>query len=382
MAVTERRTRSRRGGSASETLIVGAGLAGSVMARQIAEAGGRVLVVDRRDHVAGNCFDHLDEHGVLVHAYGPHVFHTNAEKVWRWLSRFTDWRPYEQRVLASVRGEFYEFPINRTTLERFLGVSLPTSEAAERYLDEHLAEQVGDVRTSEDICLARFGRELYETFFKPYTRKQWGLDPSELDRSVCARIPIRTDRDDRYFTDSFQAVPVDGYTAMVERILDHPLIRVELGTDGLALVPYRPGRVVWTGPIDELWDYCLGRLPYRSMRFEFRSVPGRGLVQPCAAINYPSGDVPWTRETEFRHITGQQHRWTTILREFPTGDGDPYYPVPQDANRMLYRQYLHLTERELPNVVLVGRLATYKYLDMDMAVGQALATAAKCLRSV
>lgn len=351
------------------------------MARRIADHGERVLVVDRREHIAGNCYDHLDEHGVLIHAYGPHAFHTNAEKVWRWLSRFTEWRPYEQRVLADVGGVRYQFPINRTSLEQYFGISLPTEEAAERYLEEELAEQVGDVRTSEDICLARFGRDLYETFFRGYTRKQWDLDPSELDRSVCARIPIRADRDDRYFTDSFQAVPADGYTKMVERMLDHPLIRVELATEGMPLVPYRPGRVVWTGPIDELWDYCLGRLPYRSLRFELRSQRSQTLVQPVAGINYPSPDVPWTRDTEFRHITGQQGEWTTIMREFPSAVGDPYYPVPAEANRMLYRRYAHLTERELPNVILVGRLARYMYLNMDQVVGQALAASAPLLQA-
>lgn len=357
----------------SEVLVVGAGLAGAVMARRLAEAGDRVLVVDRREHVAGNCYDHPDEHGVWVHEYGPHVFHTNAEKVWRWLSRFTEWREYEQRVLARVGDELYPFPINRTTLERFFGTDLPSKEAAEWFLDQ-LAEPLESVRTSEDVCVARFGRRLYETFFRGYTRKQWALDPSELDRSVCARIPIRTDRDDRYFTDEFQAVPKDGYTAMVERILDHPLIGVELGTDGLALMPHRTGRVVWTGPVDELWDYCLGRLPYRSLRFEFQSFcHARGLlVQPVAGINYPDADVPWTRDTEFRHITGQRAEWTTILREFPTSEGDPYYPIPRDENRLLYRRYARLTERELPNVILVGRLARYQYVNMDQVVAQAL----------
>lgn len=348
------------------------------MARRLADGGERVLVVDRRDHVAGNCYDHVDEHGVWIHAYGPHVFHTNAEKVWRWLSRFTEWRPYEQRVLARVGDELYPFPINRTTLEMYFGTDLPSEQAAEWFLEE-LAEPLERVRTSEDVCIDRFGRRLYEAFFRGYTRKQWARDPSELDRSVCARIPIRTDRDDRYFTDEFQAVPRDGYTAMVERILDHPLIRVELGTDGLALMPYRTSRVVWTGPIDELWDYCLGRLPYRSLRFELRSERSWMLTQLVAGINYPSPDVPWTRDTEFRHITGQRHEWTTIMREFPSADGDPYYPVPADANRLLYRRYARLTEREMPNVILVGRLARYQYLNMDQVVGQALAASAPLL---
>lgn len=356
----------------SETLVVGAGLAGSVMARRLAESGEHVLVVDRREHVAGNCYDHPDEYGVWVHEYGPHVFHTNAEKVWAWLSRFTEWRPYEQRVLANVGGVFYPFPINRSTLEQFFGVTLKDEQAAQDLLEDK-AEVLERVVTSEDVCVSRFGRELYDAFFRGYTRKQWDLDPSQLDRSVCARIPIRTDRDDRYFTDRWQAVPRDGYTAMVARILDHPLIRVELGTDGLGLVPYRTGRVVWTGAVDELWDYCLGRLPYRSLRFSLRSERRGDLAQPCAGINYPDADVPWTRDTEFRHITGQRGEWTTILREFPSAEGDPYYPVPADENRLLYERYRRLTEREMPNVTLVGRLARYQYLNMDQVVGQALA---------
>lgn len=361
----------RRSSSGGETLVVGAGLAGAVMARRIADNGGRAVVVDRREHPAGNCYDHLDEHGVLVHAYGPHVFHTNSERVFGWLSRFTAWREYEQRVEARIGEQAYPFPVNRTTLEQFFGRSLPTETDAQALLDE-VVEDIYPVLTSEDVCLARAGRRLYEAFFYGYTRKQWDREPRELHRSVCARIPIRTDRDDRYFTDRFQAVPADGYTAMVERILDHPLISVELGTDGLALLPYRSGPIVWTGPVDELWDCCYGRLPYRSLRFEFRSYPSRRLLQPVAGINYPSLDVPWTRDTEFRHITGQQADWTTILREFPAADGDPYYPVPAEENRLLYKRYQRLTEREFPNVILVGRLATYKYLNMDAVVAQAL----------
>lgn len=361
----------------SETLVVGAGLAGVVMARRLADSGSRVLVVDRREHVAGNCYDHADEHGVWVHAYGPHVFHTNAGRVRRWLSQFTDWRPYEQRAGAMVGGQLYPFPVNASTLEAYFGVSLPTEEAVVAFLDGLRESRSG--RSSEDVCLARFGRDLYEAFFRGYTRKQWACDPSELDRSVCARIPIRTNRDDRYFTDEFQAVPVDGYTAMVERILDHPLIHVELGTDGMALVPFRTGPIVWTGPVDELWDYCYGRLPYRSLRFEFRSERRASLSQPVAAINYPGEDVAWTRDTEFRHITGQRSGWTTILREFPSAEGDPYYPVPADENRLLYRRYLHLTEREMPNVILVGRLARYVYYNMDQVVAQALVASHKML---
>jgi UDP-galactopyranose mutase len=369
-------------GERYDTLIVGAGYAGSVMAERLAaEAGQRVLVIDRRDHIAGNAYDYVDEHGVLCHAYGPHIFHTNSEKVVAYLSRFTEWRPYEHRVAARVDGRLLPMPINRATVNELYGLELATDDEMERFLAER-AEPVDYVRNSEDVVVARVGRELYEKFFRGYTRKQWQRDPSELAASVCARIPIRTNLDDRYFTDSFQKIPLNGYTAMFERILDHPQIDVRLETDYWDVRDeIEHGHLVYTGPVDRFFDLRFGPLPYRSLEWELRNepTPDGGCLQPVGSINEPSEEVPYTRVTEFRHITGQApHDSTTLAVEYPRAEGDPYYPIPNDETRALYKRYEALAA-ELPDVTFVGRLARYQYLNMDQVVGQALSTAEKLL---
>jgi UDP-galactopyranose mutase len=365
-----------------DILVVGAGYAGSVVAERMAAVGRRrVLVIDRRDHIAGNAYDYHDEHGVLCHRYGPHIFHTKSEKVVEYLSRFTDWRPYEHRVLARVDGKLVPMPINRTTVNELYGLDLQTDQDMERFLRSR-AEPVDYIRTSEDVVVAKVGRELYEKFFRGYTRKQWQRDPSELHSSVCARIPIRTNMDDRYFTDSFQKIPVDGYTAMFARILDHPLIDVRLGTDYWDVKgELECGRLVYTGPIDVFFGRRFGELPYRSLEWELRTepTPDGGYLQPAGSINEPNEDVPYTRTTEFRHITGQiPHGHTTLAVEFPRSEGDPYYPIPNDETRALYKRYETLAA-ELPDVTFVGRLARYQYLNMDQVVGQALSVAEKLL---
>jgi UDP-galactopyranose mutase len=368
-----------------DTLVVGAGYAGSVMAERLAsEAGQRVLVIDRRDHIAGNAYDYVDDHGVVCHAYGPHIFHTNSKKVVDYLSRFTDWRPYEHRVLARVDGKLVPMPINRTTVNELYGLGLATDDDMERFLAER-AEQVDYVRNSEDVVVAKVGRELYEKFFRGYTRKQWQRDPSELAASVCARIPIRTNTDDRYFTDGFQKIPREGYTAMFRRILDHPLVDVRLSVDYWDVkdeVGY--DHLVYTGPVDKFFGYRFGALPYRSLEWELRNepTPDGGYLQPAGSINEPSEDVPHTRVTEFRHISGQApHGWTTLAVEFPRSEGDPYYPIPNDETRALYRRY-EVLAAELPDVTFVGRLARYQYLNMDQVVGQALSTADRLLAAL
>jgi UDP-galactopyranose mutase len=363
-----------------DTLVVGAGYAGSIMAERLAsERGQRVLVIDRRDHVAGNAFDYVDEHGVLVHRYGPHIFHTNSEKVVDYLSRFTEWRPYEHRVLAAVDGLHVPMPINRTTINMLYGLGLTTDEEVAEFLSER-AEPVDYIRTSEDVVVAKVGRELYEKFFRGYTRKQWQRDPSELHSSVCARIPIRTNEDDRYFTDSFQKMPADGYTAMFERILDHPGIEVRTATDYYDVAgELEYDHLVWTGPVDGYFDYRFGALPYRSLEFELvnEPTPDGGYLLPTASMNEPSEDVPYTRRTEFRWMTGQErHDSSTYAVEYPRAEGDPYYPIPREDTRALYRRYEALGD-ELPDVTFVGRLARYQYLNMDQVVGQALSTAEK-----
>jgi UDP-galactopyranose mutase len=365
-----------------DILVVGAGYAGSVTAERLAAEGGqRVLVIDRRDHIAGNAYDYYDEHGVQCHRYGPHIFHTNSEKVVEYLSRFTDWRPYEPRVLARVDGKLVPMPINRTTINELYGLGLETDEDMEGFLASR-AEPVDYIRNSEEVVVAKVGRELYEKFFRGYTRKQWQRDPSELAASVCARIPIRTNVDDRYFTDDFQKIPIDGYTAMFERILDHPLIDVSLSTDYWDVKDEIEHRhVVYTGPVDKFFDYRFGDLPYRSLEFELRNeaTPDGDFHQPAGSINEPSEEVPYTRTTEFRHISGQErHESSTLAVEFPRSEGDPYYPIPNDETRALYKRYEALGA-ELPNVSFVGRLARYQYLNMDQVVGQALSAAQKLL---
>lgn len=350
-------------------LIVGAGFAGSVMAERLARGlGKRVLLVERRNHIGGNAYDFHDDNGVLVHRYGPHIFHTNSAEVFSYLSRFTEWRPYEHRVRASVDGQLVPIPINLDTINTLYGLKLSSAEA-EAFLQAR-AEPREQIITSEDVIVARIGRELYEKFFRGYTRKQWGLDPSELDATVAGRVPTRSNRDDRYFTDTYQAMPLHGYTRMFQRMLDHPNISVLLNTDFAEvrdLIPYR--ELIYTGPIDAYAGFRYGRLPYRSLRFRFETVQG-SQVQPVGTINYPN-EHPFTRVTEFRQLTGQQHHLSTLVYEYPEASGDPYYPVPCQENRDLYEHYRALVSRQ-PGVHFVGRLATYRYYNMDQVVAQAL----------
>lgn len=357
-------------------LIVGAGYAGSIVARELADAGRRVVVIDKRPHVAGNAYDEVDANGVLVHRYGPHIFHTNGERIFEYLSRFTEWRSYEHRVRAMVGGVLYPFPINRDTLNLLYDLELD-EEGATAFL-ERVREPRDQILTSEDVVLHSVGRDLYEKFFLNYTRKQWGLDPSQLKAGVAARIPVRTDSDDRYFTDRFQAMPRHGYTEMFRNILDHPRIQVELGTDfDDVKTRMHWSHVVYTGPIDAFFDYRFGRLPYRSLRFEHEHLPSTHTFQSVATINYPN-EHAFTRITEFKHLTGQSHDGTSIVREYPQSEGEPYYPIPRVENELLFKQYeaLALAER---SVTFVGRLAQYRYYNMDQVVGAALAASRSLL---
>jgi UDP-galactopyranose mutase len=361
-----------------DVLVVGAGFAGAVAARLLAEdCGLRVLVIDRRPHIGGNAHDSLDEQGVLCHSYGPHIFHTNSERVWSFLSRFTAWRQYEHRAVAEVDGRFVPMPINRTTVNALHDLNLTESEMAAHL--EALAEPRDAIHTSEDAVVSKVGRDLYERLFRGYTRKQWDLDPAQLHASVCARIPVRTNDDDRYFADTHQALPRDGYTAMFATMLDYPGIDVELGVD-YEDVPQnaRPERLVWTGSIDAFFGHRLGHLPYRSLRFELetRQTPGGRLVQPAGTVNYPNERIPYTRVTEFRHLTGQSAETSTLAYEYPMPDGDPYYPIPRPENRELYHRYERLAQ-EHPQVLFVGRLARYQYLNMDQVVAAAMVAVAR-----
>ncbi len=362
-----------RAGKRYDYLIVGAGFAGSVLAERLAaEHGASILLIDRRTHIGGNAYDELDAAGILYHKYGPHIFHTNSEQVFDYLSRFTEWRPYEHRVLAQVRGQLVPIPINRTTLNLLFDAGLETDDDAASFLAAR-AEPVETITTSEDVVVNAVGRELYELFFRGYTRKQWGLDPSDLDRSVTARIPTRTNTDDRYFADTFQAMPKNGYTAMFENILANPLIERRLGTD------YRDVRdevefdhLIFTGPVDEYFDFRFGKLPYRSLRFDHQT-HDQAQFQSVGTVNYPAEDVPYTRISEYKHLTGQESDRTTITYEYPAAEGDPYYPIPRPENQELFKRYEALADAT-EGVTFVGRLATYRYYNMDQIVGQALAT--------
>jgi UDP-galactopyranose mutase len=357
--------------STIDYVIVGAGFAGSVLAERLArDFGKRVLIIDRRSHIGGNAYDHFDDAGVLVHRYGPHIFHTNSREIFEYLSQFTEWRLYQHQVLASVDGQLLPIPINLDTINALYGLNL-NSRQAEDFLSS-VAEKREVIRTSEDVVISRVGTELYQKFFRNYTRKQWGLDPSELDAQVAGRVPVRTNRDRRYFTDSYQAMPLRGYTRMFENMLDHPRIKLLLQTDYREVVGAVNFReLIYSGPIDEFFDYRFGKLPYRSLVFQHETHETE-VFQPVAVVNYPN-EYAFTRITEFKHLTGQKHAKTSIVYEYPQDEGDPYYPIPRKENAARYALYNELAKQR-PWVHFVGRLGTYKYYNMDQIVGQSLAT--------
>jgi UDP-galactopyranose mutase len=350
-------------------LIVGAGFAGSVLAERLANGSNKkVLICDKRPHIAGNAYDYYNDEGILIHKYGPHIFHTNSKDVFDYLSRFTEWREYQHRVLANVDGMLLPIPINLDTINKLYGLNLTAFEVEDFF--EKIAEPVEHVRTSEDVVVSKVGRELYEKFFRNYTRKQWGLDPSELDASVTSRVPTRTNRDDRYFTDIYQAMPKHGYTRMFENMLDSPNIKIMLNCDYREIadeIPYR--EMIYTGPVDSFFDYKYGKLPYRSLEFKHETHDTQQF-QPAPVVNYPN-EQAYTRVTEFKYLTGQEHNKTSIVYEYPQAEGDPYYPIPRKENAELYNKYKALADAR-SDVHFVGRLATYKYYNMDQIVAQAL----------
>ena len=352
-------------------LIVGAGFAGATLAERIAtQRGEKVLVVDRRPHIGGNAYDRYNDHGLLIHEYGPHIFHTNSAAIFDHLSQFTEWRPYEHRVLGMVDGQLVPIPINLDTVNKLYNLSLTSDELPAWFAAR--AEKVDPIRTSEDVVVSVVGRELYEKFFQGYTRKQWGMDPSELDKSVTARVPTRTNQDDRYFTDEFQAMPKHGYTRMFKKMLAHPNISVMTQTDFRQVekeIAFK--RLIYSGPVDEYFDFRFGKLPYRSLRFKHETHDVEQKL-PTGTVNYPQTEA-FTRVSEYKWMTGQVHPKTAITYEFPSAEGDPYYPIPRPENQSLFKRYEALADAT-EGVTFVGRLATYKYYNMDQIVGQALAT--------
>jgi UDP-galactopyranose mutase len=358
-------------------LIVGAGFAGSVLAERLAsQANKKVLIIDKRDHIAGNAFDYYNNDGILIHKYGPHIFHTNSRDVFDYLDQFTEWRPYEHKVLASVDGQLVPIPINLNTINKLYGLNLNSAQVEDFFASK--AETVNRVKTSEDVVVSKVGRELYEKFFRGYTRKQWDLDPSELDASVTARVPTRTNKDDRYFTDTYQAMPLHGYTAMFQKMLSHPNIKIMLNTDYKEVIDIIPHKqLIYTGPVDAYFDYCYGKLPYRSLEFKFETVDNE-YYQATGTVNYPN-EQAYTRITDFKYLTGQKHPKTAIVYEYPRAEGDPYYPVPRPENAEIYKKYQQLAD-SMTNTYFVGRLATYKYYNMDQVVAQALTVFKKIMQ--
>jgi UDP-galactopyranose mutase len=354
-----------------DLLVVGAGLSGCVIAERAAKLlGWKVLIVERRSHIAGNCYDRYSENGVMVHQYGPHYFRTNNRELVDYLSQFTSWTDGQYYVKSNYQGALYPFPINLNTLEQFFDQSLDR-EKAERLLESE-REQIHNPINSEEFVLSRVGWKLYEAFYLNYTLKQWDKHPKELDASVCGRIPVRFNRDERYVEHQYQIMPKEGYTSMIQKMISHPNIHILLNTDYRDLEISSCKATIYTGAIDEYFDYSLGHLPWRSLKFQFESLK-QEFTQPCVQINYPN-EHEYTRSVEIKHVTRQQHPQTTVVYEYPTAQGDPYYPIPAPENRVLYERYKTLADKETreKNVYFVGRLAQYAYLNMDEVIERAL----------
>lgn len=352
-------------------LIIGAGFAGTVMAERLAsQRDKKILVVEKRNHIGGNSFDEYDEHGILIHRYGPHIFHTNSKEVFDYLSQFTEWRFYEHKVLAKLGGELYPIPINRLTLNKLYKLNLVSEKETAQYF-EAKRELRSPIINSEDLIVNKVGRDLFENFFLNYTKKQWGLEPKDLAPSVCGRIPVRTNDDCRYFTDKYQFMPKDGYTKMFERILKHKNIEIILNTDYKTMLnTIKFDKMIYTGPIDYFYDYIYGKLPYRSIKFEWGNYPIEKF-QEAAVVNCVDSSNEFTRTTEYKHLTSQLAKSTTISKEFTIKVGEQYYPIPNHKNQFQYLKYKTETKK-LKNVLFCGRLAQYQYYNMDQVIANIL----------
>ncbi len=353
-------------------LIVGAGFAGCVLAERLSTLKNKkILLIDTRSHVGGNAYDYFDDDGLLVHMYGPHIFHTNSSRVFNYLSDFTNWRFYEHKVLSYVDGKYLPFPINIDTINNLYGKNFSHAKEMKAFFRSR-SEFREEILSFEDYVVGKIGWDLYEKFFKNYSIKQWGIDPRNISASVAARIPVRTNFDDRYFTDKYQCIPSNGYTKMFNKLIDHPKIEIKLGINYHELkrkIEY--GTLIFTGPIDSYFGYKYGRLKYRSLNFSFKEFD-KEYIQRTAVINYPN-DFPYTRTTEFKHITGQSHPKTILMYEFPCDTGDPYYPVQNSETLAVFKKYKDMVGRT-KKTLFVGRLGTYQYLNMDQVVEQSLST--------
>jgi UDP-galactopyranose mutase len=371
----------------SRILIIGAGLSGATLAERFAAAGDSVLVLDKRPHLAGNCYDHLDqETGIRVSNYGAHLFHTNSQEVWDYVQRFATWRPYEHQVLVKVDQQLLNLPINLNTINAFFGLKLKTAASMKAFLAKKVAK-LPQVISSQDYVLSQVGQELYEVIFENYSQKQWALDPSELDAAVIKRNPVRFNRDNRYFTDRYQALPTEGFSGLVAAMLKHPRIKVQLNTDFFAWRTQHDlssfGLVFYTGPIDQYFDYEFGHLEYRSLDFHFER-HNLTSYQESGAVNYPEIQYPFTRIIEYKHFYPPQQaiQQTIISKEYPTWDGEPYYPVPRQRNHALLERYQAAAHQlREQGIYFVGRLGTYRYINMDQAIAESLALFKKIERS-
>ena len=377
----------------TDFLIIGAGFSGLVIAERLSAAGWKCVIVDRRDHLGGNAYDRTDAAGVLIHPYGPHYFRSNSQRIVDYLSKFTEWHAVNYTIKSHTRGRYWSFPINLNTFEEFIGRPATTGEFSD-WLEQNKVP-IADPKNSEEVIISQVGRELYELFFEGYTLKQWRRHPRDLDASVCGRIPIRTNRDDRYLAENFQALPKHGYTALFETMLNaSPGVEVHLGVDfHEARARWSHKHLIFTGAVDEFYDRRFGPLPYRSLRFEHESfsaeqlrerepISGKpGFWQPAMQVNYPGTEEAFTRIVEIKHATGQQIDTTTIVREYPkdwTPDVEPFYPIPAPEARAAYQRYSDLAAVE-PNTSFIGRLATYRYYNMDQVTGMAITEADKLI---
>ena len=354
-------------------LIVGAGYSGSVFAERIAsQLNKKVLIIDKRSHIAGNAYDFYNEDGILIDKYGPHIFHTNSKKIFDYLSQFTDWRFYIHKVKSFVNKKLYPFPINRDTLNLLYNMNLKSDEEVKDYYNT-MRVNIESPKNSEEMVLSLVGEDLFNKFYKGYTFKQWGIEAKNLASSVTARIPVRTNTDDRYFTDTYQGIPKDGYTKMFERMLNNKNINILLGTDLNDIVNSEKfNKLIYTGAIDEFFNYYFGKLPYRSLRFEHKTLK-MDYFQNVSIVNYPN-NKKFTRIVEWKYLTGQKHLWTSITKEFSVqaeNGMDKYYPIPCNENMEVYNKYKSKADK-LKSVIFCGRLADYKYYNMDQVTARAL----------
>lgn len=352
-------------------LIVGAGLSGIVLSERLSSIGKKILLIDKRDHIGGNCYDYYNDLGILIHKYGPHYFRAKSDKVVNYLSDFTDWIPQKYKVKIKIKDKLYSFPINKKTIEQFFDKKFQSENEVKNFIDSIRDKKISNPKNSEEQVISKVGNEIYENFFKGYTEKQWGISAKKLDASVTARIPVRYGENDDYIIEGFQAMPKEGYTKMFEKMINNQNIDLMLNQPYSKKLRSLADKIIWTGPIDTFYNFKFGKLPYRSLNFLFVDFQNKEFVQEVGQINYPSKEIPYTRIVEIKHVTKQKSPHTTISIETPTKNGEPYYPLPTAEAKNLYQKYQKEAEKE-KNVYFIGRLGKYKYLNMDQCVEEAL----------